>query len=178
MEKRLKSTSGRIAFISVMAALTTLTNLIMIPMPQPLAEYDLSPVLTYTLGVLVDPVTAIVIVALAMMLGTGYKVMTFGVPIVFVFGAMLVRGLEAGLISVLVRTRNEPDTSTISLWEIIGMVVGVIFETVGFFVLDWYLFGWGLALTVLPTIVDAVFIPVAIGVIAAVRKRLGVYRLF
>ena len=178
MEKRLKSTSGRIAFISVMAALTTLTNLIMIPMPQPLAEYDLSPVLTYTLGVLVDPVTAIVIVALAMMLGTGYKVMTFGFPIVFVFGAMLVRGLEAGLISVLVRTRNEPDTSTISLWEIIGMVVGVIFETVGFFVLDWYLFGWGLALTVLPTIVDAVFIPVAIGVIAAVRKRLGVYRLF
>ena len=178
MEKRLKSTSGRIAFISVMAALTTLTNLIMIPMPQPLAEYDLSPVLTYTLGVLVDPVTAIVIVALAMMLGTGYKVMTFGFPIVFVFGAMLVRGLEAGLISVLVRTRNEPDTSTISMWEIIGMVVGVIFETVGFFVLDWYLFGWGLALTVLPTIVDAVFIPVAIGVIAAVRKRLGVYRLF
>ena len=161
-----------------MAALTTLTNLIMIPMPQPLAEYDLSPVLTYTLGVLVDPVTAIVIVALAMMLGTGYKVMTFGFPIVFVFGAMLVRGLEAGLISVLVRTRNEPDTSTISMWEIIGMVVGVIFETVGFFVLDWYLFGWGLALTVLPTIVDAVFIPVAIGVIAAVRQRLGVYRLF
>lgn len=161
-----------------MAALTTLSNLIMIPMPQPLAEYDLSPVLTYTLGVLVDPVTSIVIVALAMMLGTGYKVMTFGFPIVFVFGAMLVRGLEAGLISVLVRTRNEPDTVTISMWEIIGMVVGVIFETVGFFVLDWYLFGWGVALTVLPTIVDAVFIPVAIGVIAAIRKRLGVYRLF
>ena len=55
MEKMLKSTSGKIAFIAVMAALTTLTNLIMIPMPQPLAEYDLSPVLIYTLGVLVDP---------------------------------------------------------------------------------------------------------------------------
>jgi hypothetical protein len=47
----------------------------------------------------------------------------------------------------------------------------------GFFVLDWYLFGWAIALTVLPTIVDAVFIPVAIGVIAAVRGRLGVIRL-
>lgn len=176
MEKMLKSTSGKIAFIAVMAALTTLTNLIMIPMPQPLAEYDLSPVLIYTLGVLAEPVTATMIVALAMMLGTGYKVMTFGFPIVFVFGAMLVRGLEAGLISALVRIRKE-ETSTISIWEIITMVIGVVFETVGFFVLDWYLFGWGVALTVLPTIVDAVFIPVAIGVIAAVRKRLGVYRL-
>ena len=177
MEKMLKSTSGRIAFIAVMAALTTLSNLIMIPMPQPLAEYDLSPVLTYTLGVLVDPVTAFVIVALAMMLGTGYKVMTFGFPIVFVFGAMLVRGLEAGLISVIVRMRKEKETKVVSMLEIGAMVIGVIFETVGFFVLDWYLFGWGVALTVLPTIVDAVFIPVAIGVIAATRKRLGIYRL-
>ena len=177
MEKMLKSTSGRLAFIAVMAALTTLSNLIMIPMPQPLAEYDLSPVLTYTIGVLVDPITATVIVALAMMLGTGYKVMTFGFPIVFVFGAMLVRGLEAGLISVLVRMRKEEETSTISKWEIAAMVISVVFETLGFFVLDWYLFGWGVALTVLPTIVDAVFIPVAIGVVVAVRKRLGVYRL-
>ena len=176
MEKMLKSTSGKIAFIAVMAALTTLTNLIMIPMPQPLAEYDLSPVLIYTLGVLVDPVTAMVIVALAMMLGTGYKVMTFGFPIVFVFGVMLVRGLEAGLISALVRIRKK-ETGTISIWEIAAMVIGVVFETVGFFVLDWYLFGWGVALTVLPTIVDVVFIPVAVGVIAAARKRLGIYRL-
>ncbi len=89
---------------------------------------------------------------------------------------MLVRGLEAGLISVLTRMKNETVT-TISMWEIAAMVIGVVFETVGFFVLDWYLFGWAVALTVLPTIVDAVFIPVAIGVIAAVRKRLGIYRL-
>ncbi len=177
MEKMLKSTSGRIAFIAVMVALTTLSNLIMIPMPQPLAEYDLSPVLTYTIGVLVDPVTAVVIVALAMILGTGYKVMTFGFPIVFVFGAMLVRGLEAGLISFLVRMRRGKETSTVSLWEIAAMVFGVIFETVGFFVLDWYLFGWGVALTDIMTIVDAIFIPIAIGVIAATRRRLGIYRL-
>jgi len=32
-------------------------------------------------------------------------------------------------------------------------------------------------MTVLLTIVDAIFIPVAIGVITAVRSRLGVYRL-
>ena len=178
METRLESTSGRIAFFAVMAALTTIANLIMVPMPQPLAEYDLSPVLTYTLGVTVDPVTAAVIVATAMMLGTGYKVMTFGFPIVFVFGAMLVRGLETALISVIVRMRPPAETKTVTTWEMLAMVVGVVFETLGFFVLDWYLFGWAIALTVLPTIVDAVFIPVAVGVIAAVRGRLGVIRLF
>jgi hypothetical protein len=178
VETRLESTSGRIAFFAVMTALTTIANLLMVPMPQPLAEYDLSPVLTYTLGVTVDPVTAAVIVATAMMLGTGYKVMTFGFPIVFVFGAMLVRGLEAALISVIVRMRPPAETKTVTTWEMLAMVVGVVFETLGFFVLDWYLFGWAIALTVLPTIVDAVFIPVAVGVIAAVRGRLGVIRLF
>jgi uncharacterized membrane protein len=177
MEKRLKSTSGRLVFIAIMAALTTITNLIMIPMPQPLAEYDLSPTLTYTLGILVDPVTATITVALAMMLGTGYKVVTLGFPPVFVPGAMLVRGLEAGLISLISRMKKEVDITTVSKWEIAAMVIGVIFETLGFFVLDWYLFGWAIALTVLPTIVDAIFIPLSIGVIAAVRKRLGVYRL-
>jgi hypothetical protein len=177
MEKRLGTTSGRIAFFIVMTALTTVANLIMVPMPHPLAEYDLSPVLTYTLGVMADPILAAAIVATAMMLGTGYKVMTFGFPIVFVFGAMLVRGLEAMLISYIVRMKGPVDTKTVTTWEIVAMVLGVIFETLGFFVLDWYLFGWGVALTVLPTIVDAVFIPVAIAVIAAIRSRLGVIRL-
>jgi hypothetical protein len=178
METRLESTSGRIAFFAVMTALTTIANLIMVPMPQPLAEYDLSPVLTYTLGVLVSPGAAAAIVATAMMLGTGYKVMTFGFPIVFVPGAMLVRGLEAALISVIVRMRPPPEKRTVTRWEVAAMVVGVVFETLGFFVLDWYLFGWAIALTVLPTIVDVVFIPVAVGVVAAVRGRLEVIRLF
>lgn len=120
---------------------------------------------------------ATIIIATAMMLGTGYKVMTLGFPIVFIPGAMLVRGLEALVISYVVRVKKPGETSTVSLWEILAMVIGVIFETLGFFVLDWYLFGWGIALTVLPTIVDAVFIPRAIGVIAAIRNRLGVNRL-
>ena len=121
--------------------------------------------------------TAGLIVATAMMLGTGYKVMTFGFPVVFVFGAMLVRGLEAAVISFIVRMREPAQTGSVTRWEVLAMAVGVVFETVGFFVLDWYLFGWAVALTVLPTIVDAVFIPVAVGVVAAVRRRLGVIRL-
>lgn len=177
MESRLNSTSGRIAFLVVMIALTTIANLIMVPMPQPLAEYDLSPVLIYTLGVTVNPIMAAIIIATSMMLGTGYKVMTFGFPIVFVPGAMLVRGLEALVISKIFRMKPSVKTSTVTMWEICALVIGVVFETLGFFVLEWYLFGWGIALTVLPTIVDVVFIPLAIGVIAAIRNRLGVIRL-
>jgi len=176
MENRFKTKSGRLAFIVVMTALTTLTNLIMVPMPQPLAQYDLSPVLIYTLGVLVDPVTAAVTVALAMGMGVGYKVMTFGFPAIFIFGAMLARGLEAAFISWFVR-RKKDETTSVSTWEMTAMFLGAVFETVVFFVFDWYLFGWGIALTVLATIVDTVFIPVAIGVIFAIRKRLNIYRL-
>ena len=177
MEERLKTSSGRIAFIAVMAALTTLTNLIMVPMPQPLAQYDLSPVLIYTLGILVDPFTAAVTIALAMMAGVGYKVMTLGFPAVFILGAMVARGLEAAFISWLVRTKKSEETMTVTRWEILVMGLGAVFETVAFFVFDWYLFGWSVALTVLATIVDAVFIPVAVGVIVAIRKNMGVYRL-
>ena len=117
METRLRTSSGRLAFFVVMTALTTVANLVMVPMPQPLAEYDLSPVLTYTLGVTVDPVLAAVIVAAAMMLGTGYKVITFGFPIVFVPGAMLVRGLEAMLISYIVRMKSPVETKTVTTWD-------------------------------------------------------------
>jgi hypothetical protein len=73
--------------------------------------------------------------------------------------------------------RDPTDTRTVSKWEIVAMVVGAVWETVGFFLADWYLFGLAFAMTVLLTIVDAIFIPLAIGVITAVRQRLGLKRL-
>jgi len=178
MESRFKTTSGRIAFFAVMVALTTVANLIMVPMPQPLAEYDLSPVLIYTLGALVNPVMAAGIIATGMMIGTWYKVITFGFPMVFVLGAMVVRGIEAALISYIIRLKDPSETKSVTSYEVLAMVIGVIFETLGFFIFDWYLFGWAVALTVLPTIVDAVFIPIAIGVVAAIRRSLNINRLF
>jgi len=163
METMLRTRSGKIALFSVMVAATTVANLIMVPMPQPLAEYDLSPV-----GL---------IVAVAQGLGTGYKMVTYGFPPVFVLGAMLVRGVEASLISLLVRVRKPTGSRAVSPWEITAMAVGVIWETVGFFVADWILFGLGMAMTVLLTIVDAIFIPLAVAIVAAVRRSLGVERL-
>jgi hypothetical protein len=106
MESRFKSMSGKLALFTVMTAVTVVANLIMVPMPQPLAQYDASPILIYALGVLMDPLLAGATVATAMGIGVGYKMVTLGFPPVFVVGAMLVRGLEAILISALVRWRK------------------------------------------------------------------------
>ena len=102
MESRFKSTSGKLALFAIITAVTVVDNIIMVPMPQSLAQYDAAPILIYALGVLMDPLLAGATVAMAMGIGVGYKMVTFGFPPVFVIGAMVVRGLEAVLISVLV----------------------------------------------------------------------------
>ncbi len=177
MESRFKTTSGKLALFAIMTAVTVVANLIMVPMPQPLAQYDASPVLIYALGVLLDPLMAGATIAAAMGIGVSYKMITLGFPPVFVVGAMLVRGIEAMLISYLVRMRKGENPRTVSRWEIAAMCVGCVWETVGFLSLDWVLFGPGLALIDLATLVDLIFVPVAIVVVAGVRSRLGIYRL-
>ncbi len=172
---RFQSLSGRAALLSILIAITTLLNLIMIPMPPPLAEYDLSPILTYTVGVLLSPINAAIVIAIAQGLGTAYKAAIYGWPAVFVPGAMIVRGVEALLISVLARLR--PPGEAVSKLEVAAMIIGVLWETIGFFTADWILFGPGMAMITLMTIVDAIFIPPAIVVVAAVRRSLDVDRL-
>ena len=172
-----RGATGRLALFSMMVAVTTVANLVMVPMPPPLAEYDLSPVLIYALGVLVSPVWSGIIIGLAQGIGTFYKAMIFGWPLVFVPGAVLVRGFEAFLIGALLRLRKSNVEKAVTSWEIAAMVAGVVWETIGFFVADVVLFGVGYAMTTLLTIVDAVYIPVAIGLVAAVRRIFGVKRL-
>jgi hypothetical protein len=134
-------------------------------------------VLIYALGVLMDPLLAGATVAAAMGIGVGYKMVTFGFPPVFVIGAMVVRGLEAVLISVLVRWRKYNPSKTVGRWEIAAMCIGCVWETVGFLSLDWVLFGPGLAMLDVATLVDLIFVPISIAVVAAVRSRLGINRL-
>ena len=172
MESRFKTSSGKIALFVVMTAVTVIANLIMVPMPQPLAEYDLAPVMIYTLGILLDPVLAILCIAVAMGIGVSYKMVLFGFPPVFVIGAMLVRGLEAGIISYIVRLRKSSNTKTITTLEVLVMGLGAVWETLGFYSIDWYLFGQGAASIDLFTIVDLIFIPIAVGVIIGVRRSL------
>ena len=151
METKFKSTSSKIALLTVMTALTVVTNLIMVPMPQPLAEYDLSPVMIYSLGILMDPLLALISVALAMGIGVGYKVALYGFPPVFIIGAMFVRGTEAAFISYLVRRRKPAETIGVTRWEIAAMTLGAVWGTIGFYSIDYFLFGVGAATVTLLT---------------------------
>jgi len=174
MENRFKTTSGKLALFAIMTAVTVVANLIMVPMLQPLAQYDASPVLIYPLSVLMDPLMAGLSIAAAMGIGVGYKMVTLGYPAVFVISAMVVRGLEAVLISAIVRWRKGAPTKTVTKLEIATMCLGCVVETVGFLAIDGMLFGPGLAVMDVATLVDLVFVPVAIAVVAGVRSRLGI----
>ena len=172
----LKNRSLKIAFISVMSALTALLSLILIPMPKPLAEYDLSPILIYAFGVLTNPIIAGLIIGIGEGIGTSIATLNFGWPLVFIPGAIIVRGFEAVLISYISQ-KFQPKNNNISRGEIIALVIGVIWETLGFTVADVILFGPGMAMITLLTIVDAVYIPIAIPLIVYVRKTFNIYRL-
>ncbi|MCD6563855.1 MAG: hypothetical protein J7K23_08100 [Thermoproteales archaeon] len=174
-EKLLKNKSSKIAFISVMSALTALMSLLLVPMPKPLAEYDLSPILIYAFGVLTDPLVAGLIIGIGEGIGTTIKTINFGWPLVFVPGAVIVRGFEAVLISYISQ-KIKQDDKAISRGEIVALIIGVIWETVGFTIADVILFGPGMAMITLLTIVDAIFIPVAIPLIVYIRKTFNVYR--
>lgn len=169
--------SGRVGLISTLIAVTTLANLVMVKMPEPLAEYDLSPILIYALGVLMNPLDSLVVIAIAQGIGTTIKTLSFGWPLVFIPGAMGVRGVEASLIGVITRKFSKEKSLTVTKVEVTAMIVGVIWETVGFTVADVILFGPAMATITLFTIVDAVFIPVAVSLITAIRRTVRVYRL-
>jgi len=177
IEAKFQLATERLALFTIMIAATVVANLIMVPMPQPLAQYDLSPVLIYTIGVLINPLAAGLIVASAQGIGTFYKTMIFGWPPVFILGAIFVRGVEAMLISGSVYLAKSPEYKSVRKLEIVAMIIGVVWETVGFFLLDWVLFGAGPAITTLGTMVDAIFIPVAVGLIIVIRRVFRVKRL-
>ncbi len=177
MEVGFQTATKKLALFAIIVAATVVTNLIVIPMPQPLAQYDLSPVLIYAVGVLITPVMAGLIIGSAQGIGTAYKAAMFGWPPVFIFGAVFVRGVEAMLISALTRLGKSSNRISTSKLDTIAMVIGVIWETAGFFMLDAVLFGIGFSITTLGTIVDAVFIPIAICLVVVVRRVFGVKRL-
>jgi hypothetical protein len=61
--------------------------------------------------------------------------------------------------------------------ELAAMTVGVLIETVIFFVADWYLFGFAIALITLGTLVDLVYVPITYGILQGLRKALNIKHL-
>jgi uncharacterized membrane protein len=155
-----------VALTSVLAALIALGTVIAIPMPFPLAAITLAPIIIFVTSILLGPVAGLISTAIGSAIGYSFG-STFGTIVGgfsywFLFGIVVARG-PMGLSVGLLRKKNE----------IIAMILGVAVETLLFFGLDFYAFGFGTAILDFGTLVDLVFVPVTYGILIAVRRNLG-----
>lgn len=163
------SQTRKVALTSVLAALIAVTTMIAIPLPPPLSTITLGPVMIFVTSILLGPTagltSAIIGSALGYLGGTTIGTITNagGLYYWYLFGIVLARGPMALSVGFL-RKKNE----------IVGMILGVAVETLIFFALDIYLIGIVLAVFDFGTLMDLLFVPVAYGVLVAVRKILEV----
>lgn len=158
-----------LARTSVFAALVALGTAISIPMPPPLTTINLGPLLIFLTAILLGPIPGLLAGAIGSGVGL-WAASTLNLALIppgffgiFIIGIVSVRGTE-GLIVGALRKLNEP----------LAMIIGGIWEIVVFFLLDWILFGFliAIAVTATGTAVDLIYVPIGIVVIRLVRSRL------
>lgn len=161
-------TTVKLALMSVMSALTAVLTMTAIPMPPPLSTITLAPIAIFVTGILMGPWIALVSSAIGSGIGFlgGASVGTIAVPsgylYIFLWGIVIARapmGFSVGLL------RKADET--------VAMTVSVLVETVIFFVADWYLFGFSIALVTLGTLIDLAYVPISYSVIKGLRKALN-----
>lgn len=168
----LSRASVKLAMTSVMSALIAVTTMVAIPMPPPLSTITLAPVAIFVVGILMGPLPALVSSALGSGLGFlgGASMGTINVPpgffSIFLVGIVVARGPMGFTVGLL----RKVDV-------ILAMVMGVLVETTIFFVMDWYLFGFSIALTTLGTLIDLVFVSVGYFVIRGIKSMWDVNKL-
>ena len=172
MNKQIPETASQsklMALTSIMAALIAVTTMIAIPLPPPLSTLTLAPIAIFITSILLGPSVGLVSSAIGSAIGfiAGANIGTIMVPpaylYVFLFGIVIARA-PMGLIVGLLRKKNE----------IVAMVVGVLTETVIFFVADAFLFGIAFALITLGTLADLIYVPISYGILKAVRNILKI----
>ncbi|MHA2407191.1 MAG: hypothetical protein ACXACA_02315 [Candidatus Ranarchaeia archaeon] len=147
-----------LSYVAVFSSLMAVLTVFIIPMPTPLGGYDSSSTLIFILAILLGPTLATTITCLGQFIGTFYLVSGGTMPLIFLPGIIAVRGPEAAIVGAL-RKRNE----------LFAMVVGPIWETIGFLIADIWLFGPA-GLIVAFTIVDLIWVAPAILGVAAIRR--------
>ena len=155
----------KLAMTAVMSALIAVTTMTAIPMPPPLSTLTFAPIIIFVVGILMGPVPALVSSAIGSGLGflAGASIGSIMVPPgfmgVFLLGIVVSRGPMGATVGLL-RKINEAA----------AMVIAVLVETAIFFFLDWGLFGFGVALITLGTLIDLVFVPIGYIVLKVVKK--------
>jgi len=159
----------KLALTAIMAALIAVTTMIAIPMPPPLSTITLAPLAIFATCILMGPWLGFISSAIGSGVGfmAGASVGTIMVPpgYLYVFlGGIIIARAPMGFSVGFLRKINE----------IIAMIAGVLVETVIFFVADWYLFGFSVALITLGTLVDLIYVPISYVVLVGIRKALKI----
>jgi hypothetical protein len=184
-ETRRPARSTRISVVVVFSALIAVATFLSIKLPPPLGEITWAPPIYLALAVMVDPYTAFVAIALGSALGEGMNVVvgTFGFLPIYIPGMVWARAPEAFIVSWAKRKGQR--------LIVLAMVAATVYETLAFFFPDWLFYTYGLfsygspvdaiagfwtAFPDFGTLVDLVYIPVALGLVKAAGpqfKRLG-----
>lgn len=174
-----KRSATTIALSAVMSALITVLTVTAFPLPPPLSTITLAPVAIFVVSIFLGPRVGFVSALLGSAIGftvaatvgtvAGSPPGSAVFPI-FLAGIMIARGPEGYVIGIL-RKRNE----------LLAMVAGTAYETLAFFVIDFFytypvLLGLSSSFAYLDfgTMIDLVFIIPAVVVLRYLRTQLGV----
>jgi hypothetical protein len=133
-----------------------------------------------SLSILSEPSSAFLATSVGSLIGELYNIVTRGGPPIFIVGIVWARAPEA-LIIGWARRKG---------WRIIviSMIIATIYETFAFLIPDWLFYTYGIfgygnpmafnagffaALPDLFTLIDLIYIPIAIAIIKATKTRIG-----
>jgi uncharacterized membrane protein len=163
------ASSKKAALTAIMSALIAVTTLIAIPLPPPLSTINLAPVIIFVVSILVGA-------------GIGATATAFGCAIGYLAGTSLGTILiPPGFVEIylvgLVAARTPMALTTGFLRkksEIAGMTLSVVVETLIFFFIDLFLFGFAIAIFDFGVFIDLVSVPITLAVLLAVRRILNI----
>jgi len=168
-----------IAQSAVMSSLVAVLTVASFPLPPPLSTVTLAPTAIFVGSIFLGPRVGFISALLGSAIGFTIAA-TIGIVVgaapgsalfpIFLLGIMVARGPEGYMIGVL-RKKNE----------ILAMILGTVYETLAFFVIDFFytypvLLGMSNAFAFFDfgTLIDLVFIVPAITVLRYLRSQLGV----
>lgn len=183
------------AFSALIAIGTILTNALLgIVLPPPLTVITVAPAFYMAISVLYPRKVSIWSTLIGSAVGESFNILIFGtapasIALSFVPGIAAARVPETVIIARL-RQRSTQ-------WTAFGMVLATVYETLAFFIIDWPIYsftafyapfycsggqcgpagltaGFYLALFDFGTLIDVVWIPVALAIVQSVRRAFNV----
>lgn len=170
------------ACFSALIAVTTAfsTALLGIPLPAPLSEITFAPAVYLTLSVLFPRRVSFWSTAIGSAVGEAINVLIFGsapaaFAVIYIPGMIWARAPEALIMNKFRRKSAS--------WLVFAMVIATVYETLAFFFPDWFFYSFtffygapagfmaGLSLAAFDfgTLIDLIWIPVALLLIKAIR---------